>query len=102
MHISFTIITDGIEETRKDNMKLLQVAMSNTSISLLRIINAGYLVRGGIALEKAYLDKLGFSGPAVEKAYSLENNYSDVPMIALPPELGKQFYEWEEKTRIWR
>lgn len=94
----FYYYKDGIEESRKDNMKLLQVAMSNTSISLLRIINAGYLVRGGIALEKAYLDELGFFGPAVEKAYCLESNYSDVPMIALSPELGKQFYEWEEKN----
>lgn len=79
-----------------DDMKLLQIAMSNTSISLLRILNAGYLVRGGITFGDAYFDELGFFGPAVEDAYQLECNYADVPIIALDPILGKKFYSWEE------
>lgn len=87
---------DGIEEHRKDDMKLIQIAMSNTAISLLRILNAGYLVRGGITFGDAYFDELGFFGPAVEEAYGLESSYADVPMIALSPQLGKKFYEWEE------
>lgn len=94
----FYYYKDGIAKARKNNMRLLQVAMSNTSISLLRILNAGYLVRGGITFGKAYLDELGFFGPAVEKAYSLENSYSDVPMLALSHELGEEFYEWEERN----
>lgn len=79
-------------------MKLLQIAMSNTSISLLRILNAGYLLRGGITFGDAYFDELGFFGPAVEEAYRLECNSADVPMIALSPSIGKEFYEWEEST----
>lgn len=92
----FYYYKDGIEEHRKDDMKLIQIAMSNTAISLLRILNAGYLVCGGITFGDAYFDELGFFGPAVEEAYGLESSYADVPMIALSPQLGKKFYEWEE------
>lgn len=92
----FYYYKDGIEEYRKDDMKLIQIAMSNTAISLLRILNAGYLLRGGITFGDAYFDELGFFGPAVEQAYRLESSYADVPMIALSPQLGKEFYEWEE------
>lgn len=91
----FYYYKDGIEDNRKDDMKLFQIAMFNTSISLLRILNAGYLVRGGIAFGDAYFDELGFFGPAVEEAYGLESNYADVPIIALNPELGAAYCEWE-------
>lgn len=94
----FYYYKEGIEENRKDDMRLLQIAMYNTSISLLRILNAGYLLRGGISFGDAYFDELGFFGPAVEEAYRLESSYADVPMIAISPELGKKFYEWEEAT----
>ena len=63
----------GIEEHRKNDMNLVYIAMYNTSLSLLRIMNAGYLVRGGIAFGDAYFDELGFFGPAVEEAYGLES-----------------------------
>lgn len=92
----FYYYKEGIEEYRKDDMKLIQIAMSNTTISLLRILNAGYLVRGGIAFGDAYFDELGFFGPAVEEAYGLESSYADVPIMALSPKLGKRFYDWEE------
>lgn len=92
----FYFYKDGIEDSRKDDMKLIQIAMYNTTISLLRILNAGYLVRGGITFGEAYFDELGFFGPAVEEAYGLECSYADVPMVALSPELGKKFYDWEE------
>ena len=94
----FYYYKDGVEEHRKNDMKLIQTAMSNTSISLLRILNAGYLIRGGITFGDAYFDELGFFGPAVEEAYRLESSYADVPMIALSPQLGKKFYEWEESA----
>lgn len=92
----FYYYKEGIDDSRKDDMKLLQTAMNNTSISLLRILNSGYLVRGGITFGDAYFDELGFFGPAVEEAYRLECNYADVPMIALSPQLGNDFYRWEE------
>ena len=91
----FYYYKEGIEEHRKNDMKLLQVAMHNTSISLLRILNAGYLVRGGITFGDAYFDELGFFGPAVEEAYGLESNYADVPILAINSELGKKYCTWE-------
>lgn len=87
---------EGIEEYRKDKMKLLQVAMTNTSISMLSIFEAGYLVRGGIAYGSAYLDELGFFGPAIEKAYEIESKIADIPIIMLEPNLGREFSEWEK------
>lgn len=92
----FYYYKDGIEESRKDDMKLIQVAMSNTSLSILKILNAGYLVRGGIAFGNAYFDELGFFGSAVEEAFKLEDSYADVPMVVLNPLLGEAFYKWEE------
>lgn len=92
----FYYYKEGIEDSRKNDMKLLQIAMYNTANSMLRIMNAGYLVRGGITFGDAYFDELGFFGPAVEKAYSLESRYADVPIIALDPELGEGFSKWEE------
>lgn len=72
--------------------------MYNTSLSLLRIMDAGYLVRGGIAFGDAYFDELGFFGPAVEQAYGLESGYADVPIIALEPKLGKVVSDWEDSV----
>ncbi len=92
----FFYYKEGIEESRKNDMKLIQIAMYNTSISLLRILNAGYLVRGGVTFGDAYFDELGFFGPAVEEAYGLESSYADVPMVALSPQLGKKIYDWQE------
>lgn len=89
---------DGIEEYRKDKMKLLRVAMANTSISMLKFYEAGYLVRGGIAYGDAYLDELGFFGPAIEKAYEIESNCADVPIIMLETALGEEFSKWEEEN----
>lgn len=79
-------------------MKLLQIAMSNTANSLLRIMNAGYLLRGGISFGDAYLDELGFFGPAVEEAYRLESSFADVPIVALNSDLGWQYTTWEENV----
>ena len=84
------------EDYRKDDMNLVYIAIFNTSLSLLRIMNAGYLVRGGIAFGDAYFDERGFFGPAVEQAYELESGYADVPIIALDPQLGKDVSDWED------
>lgn len=92
----FYYYKDSVEDSRHNDMKLIQIAMYNTSLSLLRILNAGYLVRGGIAFGDAYFDELGFFGPAVEEAYELESHYADVPIVALSPQIGKTIYEWEE------
>ncbi|MFK5710516.1 hypothetical protein [Lysinibacillus boronitolerans] len=91
----FYFYKDGVEDSRKDYMKLIQIAMYNTTLSLLRILNAGYLVRGGVTFGKAYFDELGFFGPAVEDAYRLESKYAKVPIVALDSKLGEEFSVWE-------
>ena len=91
----FYFYKEGVEESRKNNMKLIQTAMFNTTLSLLRILNAGYLVRGGVTFGKAYFDELGFFGPAVEDAYRLESKYAKVPIVALDSKLGEEFNTWE-------
>lgn len=91
----------GIEDYRKNDMNLVYIAMYNMSLSLLRIMNAGYLVRGGITFGDAYFDELGFFGPAVEEAYGLESGYADVPIVTLEPQLGKAVSDWEDsKTSL--
>lgn len=92
----FYYYKENIEEERKNDMKLLQIAMANTANSLLRILNSGYLLRGGIAFGDAYLDDLGFFGPAIEEAYRLEASFADIPIIALSSELGERFCKWED------
>ena len=87
---------NDIADDRKDDMKLLNIAMSNTANSILRLLNAGYLIRGGATFGAVYFDELGFFGPAVEKAYELESSYADVPVIAIEPELGEKLYAWED------
>ena len=89
---------DGIEESKKNDMKLIQVAMYNTSISLLRILNAGYLIRGGVTFGQTYFDELGFFGPAIERAYKLESDYADIPIIAVDPDIGETYCKWERKN----
>lgn len=91
----FYFYKDGIDESRKNNMKLIQIAMYNTSISLLRFLNAGYLVRGGVTFGQAYFDELGFFGPAVEEAFRLESKYATLPIVALDSKLGEEFSLWE-------
>lgn len=92
----FYFYKEGIEDSRKNDNKLMQIAMFNTSVSMLRILNAGYLVRGGVTFGEAYFDELGFFGPAVEEAYELECHYADVPVVAISPMLGERLYKWEE------
>lgn len=92
----FYYFKDGKNHTDIEEMKMLQVAMYNTSQSLLRILNAGYLVRGGVALGDSFIDELGFFGPAVEEAYKLESEYADVPMVALSCELGQRYCSFED------
>lgn len=57
---------DGIADDRKNDLNLLYIALYNTSLSIIRIMNAGFLVRGGASLGDAFIDELGFFGSAVE------------------------------------
>lgn len=86
---------DGISSDRKDKGKLLQVALFNTPLMLLELLNEGYLVRGGVSYGDAYYDELSFFGPAVEDAYLLESKKATNPRILLADDIGKMLYEHE-------
>lgn len=86
---------DGVSSDRKDKDRLLQVALFNTHLMLLELLNEGYLVRGGVSYGDAYYDELSFFGPAVEDAYLLESKKAINPRILLADDIGKTFYEHE-------
>ncbi|WHZ39123.1 hypothetical protein QNM34_13750 [Rahnella bonaserana] len=54
----------NIDESRKDINKLFQVALFNTSLMTLRLLNEGYLIRGGVTYGSAYFDELSFFRPS--------------------------------------
>jgi hypothetical protein len=91
----FYFYKDGIEEHRKKDDKLISIAAYNTSLSILRFLNEGYLVRGGITFGEAYFDDLGFFGPGVEKAYELESKQAKVPKLMFDKATGMKVYNEE-------
>jgi hypothetical protein len=88
---------DGIANERKDDLNLLYIALYNTSLSIIRVLNAGFLVRGGAALGEAFMDELGFFGPAIEDAYKLESDKDKAiyPRVILANEIGERLFGWE-------
>jgi hypothetical protein len=86
---------DGIEEHRKNDANLLFIATYNTSLSILKFLNQGYFIRGGISFGEAYFDSLGFFGPAIDKAYKIESECALYPRIMFDSEAGKQVFDWE-------
>ncbi|MCS4281108.1 hypothetical protein [Stenotrophomonas rhizophila] len=85
---------DSNDSTSEDH--LVQTALFNTSLTTLRLLSEGFLVRGGVSLSDAYQDDLGFFGPAVEEAYELESKRAIFPRIILAHELGKRAKEFSE------
>jgi len=90
---------EGIEEQRKDESKLIQVALYNTSILLTKIMSKGYLVRGGATYGDAFVDHDGCFGPAVDRAYEIESKEAIYPQVMLDDALGRTQYEFETKTQ---
>ena len=78
----------GIEETRKDDARFLFTALNNISLSIIKILHAGYFVRGGVSYGNAYFDDLGLFGPAIEEAYRIESIIANFPRIVVSEEIG--------------
>lgn len=87
---------DAIEESRKNDLNLLFVCLYNTSISILRMLNAGFLVRGGATLGQCFIDDLGFFGPTVEEAYYIESKQALFPRVMLSDKIGSELFAWEQ------
>jgi hypothetical protein len=91
----FYFYKDGIEEKRKNDDNLCFIAAFNASLTILKLMKHGFLVRGGIAFGDTYLDDLGFFGPAVERAHKIESKEAIYPRIMFDSEIGKSVYNWE-------
>lgn len=87
-----------VGESRKDLNKLFQVALLNTALMTLRLLNEGYLVRGGVTYGSAYFDELSFFGPAVEDAYLLESKKAVMPRILIDQRFGEKIFLHENKV----
>lgn len=55
----------------------------------MKIMLSGNFVRGGATIGKCYIDDLGFFGPAVNRAYQIESEIAQYPII----EIGKRIYQ---------
>lgn len=86
-----------VEDSRKDLSKLFQVALFNTSLMTLRLLNEGYLVRGGVTYGSAYFDELSFFGPAVEEAYLIESKKAVTPRILIDQRFGEKIFLHEKR-----
>lgn len=89
----FYFYKDGIENYRKKNDELLKVALLNTLNPIMKIMLSGNFVRGGATIGKCYIDDLGFFGPAVNRAYQIESEIAQYPIIEIDREIGKRIYQ---------
>jgi len=87
-----------IKESKKDLDKLLQTALFNTSLITLKLLNEGYLIRGGVTYGEAYYDDMSFFGPAVEEAYLIESQRALTPRVMIDPQYGEKLLKFEKET----
>ena len=89
----FYFYKPGIEEYRKKNDELLKVALLNSLNPIMKIMLSGNFVRGGATIGKCYIDDLGFFGPAVNRAYKIESEIAELPIIEIDNEIGRRIYK---------
>lgn len=92
----FYFYKEGTPKEKQDDVELAYVAIQNTCISFLKFISHGFLVRGGMCFDKAYIDDMGFFGPAIKKAYKIESKEAIYPRLMLDKNIGKQLYDTEQ------
>ena len=93
------IFSDSIVRVRKvDNGENSKYPIGLIFNELLDIVHAqshlidyGIFIRGGIAFDDISLDENRIFGPALIRAYDLENNYAKYPRLVLDPALIKEY-----------
>lgn len=88
-----------IDKSRKNINNLLITALFNTSLTILKITNEGYLIRGGVTYGEAYFDDLSFFGPAVERAYLIESKKALFPRVLIDSNFGKKLFNYNKKIK---
>ena len=91
----FYFYKGDVSESRKDANKLMNVALYNTSLLITKIMSEGFYVRGGATYGDAFIDGVSFFGPAVDRAYIIENKLSQMPRLMIDPDIGSEQYEYE-------
>lgn len=91
-------IRNKTPSTQAEKNHLVQSALLNTTLTTLRLLNEGYLIRGGISYGDTYHDDLSFFGPAVEEAYINESKKAITPKIFISDELGKEAKEFSDRV----
>ena len=91
---------DGIEEDKKDYIKLSWVALYNTNYMLERLISKGYFFRGGIKFGNIFYDKKEnmIFGPAISEAYELESKYAKYPRVLIEENLAKEILSFHNSN----
>lgn len=89
-------LKEGTERSEENLLNLFYTALYNSTISILQFYSRGFLVRGGATIGKAYTDELGFFGPGINQAYTLEDKIARVPRVVLNKELGEKLSLIEE------
>lgn len=89
---------DGADESSEAEERLIQAALFNITLTTIRLLNDGYLVRGGICFGDSYHDELSFFGPAVEEAYFLESKKAIVPKILISDQLGERAKTFSDRA----
>ncbi|MED4728357.1 hypothetical protein P9597_09415 [Aneurinibacillus migulanus] len=84
----FYFFKDYVSEEDKDYTKLLEVALHNTSLSILRFLDSGFLVRGGVTIGDYYFESTKLFGPAVNRAYFLEAKEAKYPRILIDDKIA--------------
>lgn len=75
----------NVPEEKKHLGKLFEVALCNCDHLFIQFLNKTFIFRGGVAYGDIYYekDRSILFGPAVNKAYSLENNVAIYPRIVV-------------------
>jgi hypothetical protein len=88
---------ESVEDTKKDILKLLKIALYNTSFLMLKILKHCVLCRGGITIGDVYFenDRSLFFGPAIDRAYKLESIKGSHPRLIIDNNIAKEFLDHE-------
>lgn len=90
---------EGVDESRKDIQKLMNVALYNTQTLIQEFLFNGFICRGGVAYGDIYYEKARslLFGPAVNSAYYLESKVAKYPRIAIDDFVAEKVISYHQQ-----